>query len=55
MESTINEKLHINNRYNVIKFKDKGGFGKVYLVERLEDKKQYAAKVLKTKTPSFKK
>ena len=53
MESTINEHLHINNRYNVIKFKSKGGFGKVYLVEKLEDKKQYAAKVLK-KNASFK-
>ncbi len=55
MESTINEKRHINNRYNVIKFKGKGSWGKVYLVEKLEDKKQYAAKVLKKTATSSKK
>ena len=46
------EKLMPNDRiglYKVIRYLDKGGFGKVYLVENSVDRRNYALKVLKTK------
>ena len=40
------------NKYVLIKKIGEGGFGKVYLIEEKETKKQYAIKVLKKgKTP----
>ena len=53
MESNANST--INNRYNVLETKGKGASATVYLVEKQDDKKQYAAKVLKEVTPLFQK
>ena len=39
----------LKNKYKILEYKNKGGFSKVYLVEDIETKKQYAAKLLKKK------
>ncbi len=51
MES--NENSTINNRYNVLELKGKGASAIVYLVEKQDNNKKYAAKVLKEVIPSF--
>ena len=53
MES--NDNSTINNRYNILEKKGKGASASVYLVEKQDDKKQYAAKVLNEVTPLFQK
>ena len=53
MES-INEST-INNRYKIIETKGRGASATVYLAEDINNKKQYAVKVLKEITPSFQK
>ena len=45
----------INNRYNILETKGKGASAFVYLVEKQENKKKYAAKVLREVTPKFQK
>ena len=52
MES--NENSTINNRYNVLELKGKGASAIVYLVEKQDNNKKYAAKVLKEVIPSLK-
>ena len=39
----------LKNKYKILEYKNKGGFSKVYLVEDIDTKKQYAAKLLKKK------
>ena len=45
MES-LPEEDNINNKYLILEYKGEGATAKVYLVEDIKDKKQYAAKVL---------
>ena len=39
----------LKNKFKILEYKNKGGFSKVYLVEDIDTKKQYAAKLLKIK------
>ena len=54
MESPPEENT-INNKYIILEKKGRGGTANVYLVEDKNDKKQYAAKVLKEISPLFEK
>ena len=45
-EPDLQENLVINNKYQIQYKLGKGGFGKVYLVQNIDDKKKYAMKVL---------
>ena len=48
MENLIKEesKIHIlDNKYNIIQKIAKGGFGKTFLVEKIETGKKYVAKI----------
>ena len=53
MESSLEENT-INNKYNILRYKSHGATSKVYLVEDKNDKKQYAAKVFKEDSSTFK-
>ena len=46
MEDDSNKYSIIKNKYQILDFKGKGTYGKVYLVEDINSKKQYAVKIL---------
>ena len=46
MEDDSNMNSIIKNKYQIIEFKGKGGFAKVYLAEEIQTKKQCAVKIL---------
>ena len=41
----------IENKYTIIRKIGQGAFAKIYLVEDIKDKKEYAAKILSKKVP----
>ena len=45
-DEDLDKNIIINNKYKIIHRIGEGGFGKVYLVEDIIDKKKYALKVL---------
>ena len=47
MEDDSNDTTIINNKYKMIEFLGKGGFGWVYKVEDIDTKDQYAGKILR--------
>ena len=47
-----NEATIINNKYKILEFKGKGGYGWVYEVEEINTENKYAVKILKQKNDS---
>ena len=52
MEDDSNDTTIINNKYKLMEYLSKGGFGKVYKVEDIDTKNEYAVKILKKKDDS---
>ena len=52
MEDNSNDTTIISNKYKLMKFLGKGGFGWVFSVEDIDTKVQYAVKIIKEKDDS---